>query len=156
MSHTSYESFYLDYLPGKSMGEVYTLSIDYVGTGYLGEKFQRLIEVPCDMPLSSLHGLIKYLTGFDDDKIHDFYIASSIRGRKIWFKRQHEWQSGGESAFSQPIEQVFVTKTKRKLYYSFEFGDNWIFEIGRKGDKCPPNFERNYPRVVHARGMRPI
>ena len=156
MGHIGTNSSYFNYLPGKNANDVYTLSIDYVGGGYPGEKFQRVIEVPCDMPLSSLHGLIQHLTGFDDDKIHDFYVASSIRGRKTWFKRGGQWKSDGHSAFVEPIEQVFVSKTKRKLYYSFDFGDNWIFEIGRKGDKGPPQSDRNYPRVVHARGLRPI
>jgi hypothetical protein len=138
------------------MHGVYTLSIDYVGSGYLGEKFQRVIEVPCDMSLSSLHLLIQHLTGFDDEKIHDLYVASSIRGKKLWYKRQGEWKSDGRSAFSVPIDQVFVRNTKRKLYYSFEFGDNWLFEIGRKGEKGSPVSDKKYPRVVHAEGMRPI
>ena len=156
MGHIGSNSAYFNYLPGKNTNGVYTLSIDYVGGGYPGEKFQRIIEVPCDMPLSSLHVLVQHLTGFNDQKIHDFYVASSIRGRKIWFKRSGEWKADGESAFAAPIEQVFITKTKRKLYYSFKFGDNWIFEIGRKGDKELPLFDMNYPRVVHARGLRPI
>jgi len=156
MSHTGSDSSYFNYLPGKHTNGVYTLSIDYVGGGYPGEKFQRIIEVPCDMSLSSLHVLIQYMTGFNDEKIHDFYVASSIRGRKIWFKRGGEWKADGESAFAEPIDRVFISKTKRKLYYSFEFGDNWIFEIGRKGEKEAPLCDKNYPRIVHARGMRPI
>lgn len=156
MGNTGYDNFYFDYLPGKGMDGVYTLSIDYVGGGYLGEKFQRVIEVPCDMSLCALHKLIKHLTGFNDDNIHDCYVASSIRGKKIWFKRRGQWKTDGEPAFENSIDQVFISKTKRKLYYSFEFGDNWIFEIGRKGDKGPPMFDRSYPRIVHSRGMRPI
>ena len=156
MSHTGSDSSYFNYLPGKHTNGVYTLSIDYVGGGYPGEKFQRIIEVPCDMSLSSLHVLIQYMTGFNDEKIHDFYVASSIRGRKIWFKRGGEWKADGESAFAEPIDRVFISKTKRKLYYSFEVGDNWIFEIGRKGEKEAPLCDKNYPRIVHARGMRPI
>jgi hypothetical protein len=135
---------------------LYTLSIDYVGGGYPGEKFQRVIEVPCDMPLASLHGLVKQLTGFSDEKIHDFYVASSIRGKKLWFKRNGQWHGEGESAFTSSIDQIFLCKTKRKLYYSFEFGDNWIFEIGRKGDVVEATADCDYPRVVHSRGMRPL
>ena len=135
---------------------LYTLSIDYVGGGYPGEKFQRVIEVPCDMPLSSLHGLIKQLTGFNDEKIHDCYVASSIRGKKLWFKRNGQWHSEAELTFTSSIDQVFLCKTKRKLYYSFEFGDNWIFEIGRKGDIVVPTADCDYPRIVHSRGMRPL
>jgi len=156
MNHTSTQNFHSDTLPGNNTNGLYTLSIDYVGGGYPGEKFQRVIEVPCDMPLASLHGLIKQLTGFNDEKIHDFYVASSIRGKKVWLKRNGVWNSAGESAFANTIDQVFICKTKRKLYYSFEFGDNWIFEIGRKGDIVVPLADHHYPRVVHSRGMRPI
>lgn len=156
MSQTNHDGCHFNYLPGTNTHGVYTLSIDYVGHGYPGEKFQRVIEVPCDMPLSSLHRLIQHLTGFNDEKIHDCYVASSIRGRKVWFKRGGEWKTNGTSAFAEPIDQVFVSKTKRKLYYSFEFGDNWIFEIGRKGDKGPPVGDKHYPRIVHSRGLRPI
>jgi hypothetical protein len=142
--------------PVPSEPGLYTLSIDYVGAGYPGEKFQRVVEVPCDMPLSTLHGLVKQLTGFSDEKIHDFYVASSIRGKKLWFKRNGQWHSEGELSFTSSIDQVFLCKTKRKLYYSFEFGDNWIFEIGRKGDIVVPTADCDYPRVVHSRGMRPL
>ena len=155
MSQNNKENYYFNYLPGKSTNAVYTLSIDYVGGGYREEKFQRIIEVPCDLSLSSLHQLIQHLTGFKGDTIHDFYVASSIRGRKIWFTRAGKWEADGLSAFDAPIDQVFVSGTKRKLYYSFEYGDNWIVEIGRKGDKEAPVFNLDYPRIVHARGMRP-
>lgn len=156
MGQLSVDSFYFNYLPGEDASGVYTLSIDYVGGGYPGEKFQRVIEVPCDMTLSSLHKLIEHVTGFNDEKIHDFYIASSIRGKKIWFKRGGEWMNDGQAAFATSIDQIFISGTKRKLYYSFEFGDNWIFEIGRKGDIVAPIFDKNYPRIVHSRGLRPI
>jgi hypothetical protein len=150
------ENFYFNYLPGKNMDALYTLSIDYVGGGYREEKFQRVVEVPCDMTLSRLHQMIQHLTGFKDESIYDFYVASSIRGRKIWFKRAGAWENTRLSAFDGAIDQVFVSGTKRKLYYSFECGDNWIVEIGRRGDKVSPVFNFNYPRVVISRGMRPI
>jgi hypothetical protein len=149
------ENFYFNYLSGKNTDAVYTLSIDYLGGGYREEKFQRIVEVPCDMSLSTLHQLIQHLTGFKDDSIYDFYVASSIRGRKVWFKRAGKWEPEGASAFGASIDQVFLFGTKRKLYYSFELGDNWIVEIGRKGDKVPPLLNINYPRIVLARGMRP-
>jgi hypothetical protein len=150
------ENFYFNYLSGKNTEGVYTLSIDYVGSGYREEKFQRIIEVPCNMSLSALHQLIQHLTGFKDDTIDDLYVASSIRGRKIWLARSGKWETDGLTAFDAPIDQVFVSGTKRKLYYSFEVGDNWIVEIGRKGDKTLPVLNHNYPRIVHARGMRPV
>jgi hypothetical protein len=156
MGQFNVDSFHFNYLAGENADGVYTLSIDYVGGGYPGEKFQRVIEVPCNMPLSSLHKLIQHLTGFNDDKIYDFYIASSIRGKKEWLKRAGVWKDDGKAAFDTSIDQIFVSKTKRKLYYSFEFGDNWIFEIGRKGDVETPLYHMHYPRIVHSRGLRPI
>ena len=150
------DSFHFNYLSGENADGVYTLSIDYVGGGYPGEKFQRVIEVPHNMTLSSLHKLIQHLTGFCDDKIFDFYIASSIRGKKEWFKRAGVWKEAGKAAFDSSLDQIFISKTKRKLYYSFDFGDNWIFEIGRKGDVEAPLYHMQYPRIVHSRGLRPI
>ena len=150
------DSFQFNYLSGENTDGVFTLSIDYVGGGYPGEKFQRVIEVPSNMHLLSLHKLIQHLTGFNDDKISDFYIASSIRGKKEWFKRAGVWKQAGIAAFDTAIDQVFISKTKRKLYYSFDFGDNWIFEVGRKGEVEAPLYHMQYPRIVHSRGFRPI
>ncbi len=111
MNHTSQQSVIFESpILGITNG-VFTLSIDYVGGGYLGEKFQRVIEVPCDMPLASLHGLVKQLTGFSDEKIHDFYVASSIRGKKVWLKRNGAWNHQEELSFDSTIDQVFVYNT---------------------------------------------
>lgn len=156
MNHDNLQSIQSGARSVSAANGLYTLSIDYVGGGYPGEKFQRVVEVPCDMPLSSLHGLVKQLAGFSDERIHDFYVASSIRGKKLWFKRNGHWHAEAELSFTSSLDQVFLCKTKRKLYYSFEFGDNWIFEIGRKGDIVVPLADCDYPRVVHSRGMRPL
>ena len=46
MNHNQHPISMLDTQSASSAHGLYTLSIDYVGGGYPGEKFQRVIEVP--------------------------------------------------------------------------------------------------------------
>jgi Plasmid pRiA4b ORF-3-like protein len=156
MFHSSSDSFFLDYRPADSVKAIYTLSIDSVGEGYLPENFQRVLEVPSDISLLKLHLLVQHVTGFDDEQIDAFYIASSLRGKKAWYKQNGMWVSERQAELSLPIEEIFTPRTNRKLFYLFNFGDRWIFRISRANAEEVPAPDRRYPRVVREKGMKPI
>lgn len=156
MFHPRTNSFFLDYRPAGSVDKVLTLSIDYCGNGHVPEKFQRVIEVPSDLSLIKLHLLMQHVTGIDEAQIDAFYLASSLRGMKTWLKRHGAWLSDSRDGLNLSIHEIFAPRTNRKLFYSSDFGGNWMFRISRVSADDMPLPERKYPRVVQDTGIRPI
>ncbi|WP_045221517.1 IS1096 element passenger TnpR family protein [Desulfonatronum thioautotrophicum] len=130
------------------MSIVYTLSIECVFGAHLEKPFFRVVEVPFDMTLDDLQDYIHELTDFDYDHLSDFYISSSPNGEKKWFEH-----IGGY--FGIPLNELYPLPKHKKLYYLFDFGDNWTFEIRRKssGKKAIPDVE--YPRIIKSEGPIP-
>jgi len=71
-----------------------------------------------------------------------------------------KWDEGHDAIDGGPLwditlDKVFPLPKHKKLYYWFDFGDDWTFEIRKKGkDGCPAS-GANYPRVVHEDGPKP-
>jgi len=137
------------------MKVIYTLLIECVWGAHLKERFHRAVEVPSDMTLGDLHYFMQELTGFDDDHLSTFYMANKFGGKKIWFTATGEWEDDDEAMWSIPLAQVFPLEKKKKLYYWFDFGDDWTFEIRKRGKEFPPTPGMEYPRVIHEEGPKP-
>lgn len=127
---------------------IYTLSIECVFGAYLEGPFLRVVEVPSDMTLDELQDYIHELTEFDFDHLSDFYISSSPNGDKKWFEEM-------DGYFGIKLNEVYPLSKHKKLYYFFDFGDNWTFEIRRKssGKKSEP--DAVYPRIIKSKGPIP-
>ncbi|MDP1697691.1 MAG: hypothetical protein Q8L45_07905 [Xanthomonadaceae bacterium] len=135
---------------------IFTLSIECVRGAYLQERFSCLAEVSSDMTLDELHIFIQELAEFDDDHLSTFYIANSTRGKKIWFTDTGEFdEEQDESMWDISLKQIFPMGPRNKLYYWFDFGDDWIFEIREKGKETTPLPGMAYPRLIHREGPTP-
>jgi hypothetical protein len=142
------------------MMTIFTLSIECVWGAYLKERFIRVVEVPSDMTLGDLHFFMQDLTGFDDDHMSTFYSANTQRGKKVWFTESGEWEEGhdainGGPLWEIPLQDIFPLPKHKKLFYWFDFGDDWIFEIRKKGKDLPSASGVKYPRVIHKEGPKP-
>ncbi len=130
------------------MSTIYTLSIECVFGAYLEEPFFRVVEVKSDMTLSELEDYIHELTDFDFDHMSDYYISSSPNGDKKWFE-----EMGGY--YGIPLNEVYPLPKHKKLYYFFDFGDSWTFEIRRKSSGKKSELGVEYPRVIFSKGPIP-
>lgn len=142
------------------MKSIYTLSIECVCGFYLKEHFLRVVEVLPETTLGELHFLIQELTGFDGDHPSTFYTANTFRGKKVWFTDTGEWDEehdaiDGGPLWEIPLDQVFPLPKHKKLYYWFDFGDDWTFEIRKKREAGPHADGVAYPRVIHEEGPKP-
>ena len=139
---------------------IYTLLIKCVWGAYLNESFLRAVEVSSDMTLGDLHFLIQNLTGFDNDHLSTFYTANMLRGKKVLLTETGEWEEGhdaidGGSIWDIPLHDVFPLPKHKKLYYWFDFRDDWKFEIRKKGKDGTHVSGVNYPRVIQEEGPKP-
>lgn len=130
-----------------------TLKITCVFGLYLTDPFERTVEVAADLSLGDLHLLIQRLTGFDNDHLYTFYTASSVRARNraeiVDADDADEHAAGLDRA---RLDQVFPLARNRRLFYRFDFGDDWRFQITRRGEPKPAEPGVTYPRVLEEIG----
>ena len=121
--------------------EIYTLKISFPYDEN-ETPWSKTIEVKEDFSLRKLHRYIQKLVDFDDDHLYEFYVGRNPRNR----------------AYSIPEEtklnEIYPLKGK-KLYYLFDFGDNWLFEIKKSRKKKTEDKESNYPALIESSGINP-
>jgi len=142
---------------GNAINQVYTLSMECVRGAYLEDDFLRVIEVSSNMRLSELHILIQDLIGFSDEQLEDCFIATRLRGKKIRFTTSQAHPDPlPQDDMQMTLEEVFPAGSRQRLFYSFDFGDNWIFEIKKTPEVSKPKADVSYPRIIQQAGPQPI
>jgi hypothetical protein len=134
--------------------EVLTLVIRLSGWRGDGYEWQRTIEILAGTSLHDLHCTIQDIVGFDDDHMYTFYVGRN------WRKRDTELAEAAAPSNASdyeglPLSRVFPLENQCKLYYWFDFGDDWIFEIRPRAGRKVRNARAKYPRVIEKRGRNP-
>lgn len=134
---------------------ILTLTVECVFGAYLDEECVRVIEIDEQASLYKLHDAIQDAVRFDRDHPFEFYIANSWRGRKLWLTESERWEDKEADFRAIQLKDVFPLGRK-KLYYVFDFGDQWTFEV-RRSRKKPKEPEGGvvYPRVIERVGPNP-
>jgi hypothetical protein len=139
---------------------VYRLVINCVTGINLRQPFRRVVELDSASSLADLHALIQELSGFDDDHLSTFYLANTLMGQKVWLVDPDAMESdpgvmGDSPLWSLHLNQIFPLPKHKKLYYWFDFGDDWIFEIRKQGKERAATEECHLPRLIEAEGPQP-
>ena len=119
----------------------------------------RVIEIKSNASFLELHETIQKAVDFDNDHLFDFLVGRHPESRVH--------SIGGEPSRGtfNPVKtyrnvhlcDVWPLPTSMNLYYLFDFGDNWLFQINktRHKDKTEqPGVV--YPRVIEIKGKNPI
>jgi hypothetical protein len=130
------------------------LKIECVSGWYLEETCIRVIEIDEDMDLIDLHEVIQDSVKFDRDHPFVFYLANSSSpfAQKQRLTEDDDWK---ESSFEKIKIKDLYPLGRKKLYYLFDFGDKWTFEIRKARSVTNPEAGVKYPRVVEAIGPNP-
>jgi len=121
--------------------EIYTLTITFP---YDEDNipWTKIIEVKEDFRLFELHEYIQNLVEFDNDHLFEFYIDKTPRNLK--------------NAVSEGVRlNEIYPITGYKLYYLFDFGDSWIFQIKKSRKKRNENKSTIYPVLIESTGINP-
>ena len=121
--------------------EVYTLelSLPYSDDD---DAWSRIIEVREDFDLESLHNYIQELVEFDDDHLYEFYVGKTPRRKSYMVPDEAK------------LNDIYPI-TGQKLYYLFDYGDSWLFQIKKSRKKLNVDKKVKYPRLVAAAGVNP-
>lgn len=123
------------------MKEVYTLKISFPNN--MAEvPWSRTIEVKEDYTLEKLHRYIQCIIEFDNDHLYEFYAGRNPRNR--------EYKIPSKTRLNE-----IYPMTGYKLYYLFDFGDCWLFQILKSRKKKIEEIGTEYPVLIKSIGENP-
>lgn len=138
------------------MTTILTLEIRLSGWRAGPNSWAARIEVPESLTLIELHSTIQRLVDFDDDHLHEFFAGRNWRDRKISFGEPAETPFGLNEGEEVPLSEVFPLPKGQKLYYNFDFGDDWLFEITCDPKTMQAKRKTKRAKLIHEKGRRPI
>ena len=112
--------------------------------------WSAIIEIEDSSTTEDLHYVIQQAVEFDDDHLYEFYIANSHRSNN------RDIISTYENADIIVLANCFPLIKGKKLFYLFDYGDNWVFQVSQSR-KAPfvAKSGIKYPRLVSETGERP-
>ncbi len=135
---------------------IWALRIECVYGLYLEEECIRTIEIDSGSSLFDLHETIQDAVDFDRDHLFEFFAGRNYRNRKVVFEDSFDWEESADIYTEKTLGQVYPLPKSCKLYYHFDFGDDWYFEIRKSRKKFrEPEPGVRYPRVVESIGPAP-
>jgi hypothetical protein len=148
-----YPSFSQERERPKEFDMITTLQIECVGGWYLNDKCMRIVEIDDCASLYDLHEVIQDAVEFGRDHPFVFYTANSSSpwAHKNLLAEVDEW---GDTFSELYIKDIYPLG-RRKLYYLFDFGDKWTFEVRKKRGSKTPEAGVKYPRVIGEFGPNP-
>jgi len=121
--------------------EIFTLEISFPYNED-DQPWSRVIEVKENFTLRQLHNYIQQMVEFDDDHLYEYYVGKNPRNRS-------------ESIPKNSALNEIYPLTGYKLYYLFDFGDCWLFQIKKSRKKLEEDKKAKYPRLVKSTGINP-
>ena len=104
--------------------------------------WSKTIEVKEDFTLLKLHKYIQKIVEFDDDHLFEFYVEKNPRSLR---------NSVSESL---KLNEIYPLKGV-KLFYLFDFGDSWVFQITKSRKEIVEIKTTTYPLLVESTGVNP-
>lgn len=135
------------------MSVIYTLSIACIAGRHLTGPYRFVADVAADATLDSLASLILANVDFDGDHLSDFYLANGPRGKRASLTANGDWD--GDTTWALRLSDLFPLERHKKLYYAYDMGASWCFEITRKGRQSAALPGQDYPRIVSEAGPKP-
>lgn len=109
---------------------VLKLRVECVRGMYLKDVCVHIFAMDDSASLLDLHDEILDAVSFERDHLFLFYTANSSSpwAHQHWVSEAEDWGEM-EAVFRKTQLKSIWPLGRRKLYYRFDFGDNWIFEI---------------------------
>lgn len=141
---------------------IYTLTIKSVYGRYLEENCERVLEIAKTTSLYSLHWEIQEIMKFSSDHLYEFFTSRTghpyrkkgIPGNLDEDAFEGSWVEQERSWDSIKLEDIWPLG-QEKLYYLFDYGDNWIFSITKKRGEKKAEEGVTYPRIIKSVGPTP-
>ncbi|MFK0574034.1 IS1096 element passenger TnpR family protein [Endozoicomonas sp.] len=130
---------------------IISLNIKLIDGMYFEEHWKCEMELDDNETLEDLHFLIQEAVGFKNDHLYEFYVARTDRS----FDRER-FEHDDLYQIERSLKDIFPLAKNRKLFYWFDYGDDWKFQISRTRKKPKePKPGQGYPTLVSEEGVKP-
>lgn len=114
--------------------------------------WEGTLAVEPDATLEDVHLLIQGAVEFDDDHGYEFFIARTHRSRDVEL-----FDDENEQIFERTLASLFPLPARRALFYRFDYGDDWIFQIKpTRGAPSGAAGEEAASGLIGESGTRPV
>ena len=95
---------------------------------------------------------------FDNDHLFDFFVGKNCRNRAQLFSDPEDWDSDPYDVFGNiKLSSIWPMQDGMKLFYHFDFGDDWYFQITKtKHKEKSPEPNKSYPALIKSVGPNQI
>lgn len=138
------------------MSGIFTLLIECVGGRYLNGPYGFVIDAPVELTLGELASHILGMVEFDGDHLAEFYLANGLGGKKTWFTPNGEWNDDDVRVMDMQLSEIFPLPKHKKLYYIYDFGASWCFQISKRGKETTWQPDIEYPCLLSETGLKPL
>lgn len=160
---------------------IWTLQIKLLSGRWADKPWAATIALDASSTLDDLHHIIQQAVDFDNDHLYGFFVArtpwsrdrvrydgSEYNGWSGEDDDDEDGEDGGDDdddydageeddgASVTTLESLFPLPKDRKLFYLFDYGDSWIFQISRTRNKpfaAEPGID--YPCLIGESGEKP-
>ena len=156
---------------------IWTLQIKLLSGRWADKPWAATVALDASSTLDDLHHIIQQAVDFDNDHLYGFFVARTPWSRdrvrydgseyNVWYGGDDDEEEGDDAgdddsgevddgASATTLESLFPLPKDRKLFYLFDFGDNWMFEIARTRKKpFSPEPGTEWPRLISETGEKP-
>lgn len=130
---------------------IWTMNVKLVFGRFAADPWEAIIALDETSTLADLHHVIQRAVDFDEDHLFEFFIARTEHGRE-----RTRFDEEDDALFTWTLASFFPLPKHRRLYYLFDYGDSWLFQISRtraKPFEAEPGV--GYPRLISEKGTKP-
>ncbi len=131
---------------------IYTLTVEFAASK---EEWARVIEIDEGSSFDDLHLAIQRAVDFDNDHCYEFFGGRHERQRKETFFAADPSGKPLDEMQEMTLREVFPLPPGMKLFYLFDFGDEWRFRLKKARKIKEPEEGVVYPRVTEQVGPNP-
>jgi hypothetical protein len=130
---------------------IWTFKVELLYGAYAKEECVRVIEIESSSTLEDFHFAIQNTVEFENDHLYEFYTSRTDRSRdRIRFDDENG------KLYDLTLENLYPLEKRKKLFYLFDYGDHWLFNISKNRKKPQqPEMGIKYPRVIERIGKNP-
>jgi hypothetical protein len=130
---------------------IWILKVELLFGAYAEEVWEGTIEIDSLSTLEDLHFALQDILNFDNDHMYEFYVSRTERSRD-----PIRYDDENELVYSVTLEDLYPLEKNKKLFYLFDYGDNWLFKITKSRKKAQEPVQGiKYPRLVEEVGIKP-
>ncbi|WP_305822329.1 IS1096 element passenger TnpR family protein [Massilia brevitalea] len=137
------------------MNTILTLSITCISGAHLVEDYRFVLALQAESTLEELGACILEVLDFDGDHLSEFYVANTPHGKRAWSTKLVE-PEGDTDDWQTRLCGLYPLGHNKKLYYRYDLGAEWQFEIVRKGRETSALEGQAYPVLVMEEGIKPL